>query len=96
MWLKISHLEWKSRRHRSKIAARVRYVSDQWLHWTRPHCGRELSAGERQRVEIICRLPQDLAIDHGRADRADPQEVAILFETSGKLRPKAQRFYTST
>ncbi|PUB18490.1 ABC transporter ATP-binding protein [Yoonia sediminilitoris] len=71
------------------IAARVRNVSEQYglpLDPDRTVGG--LSAGERQRVEIIRCLLQDpkLLIMDEPTSVLTPQEVAILFETLRKLR----------
>jgi general nucleoside transport system ATP-binding protein len=71
------------------IAARVRQVSDQYgLPLDPDRIVGELSAGERQRVEIIRCLLQDpkLLIMDEPTSVLTPQEVAILFETLRKLR----------
>ncbi|MBQ1203478.1 MAG: ABC transporter ATP-binding protein [Loktanella sp.] len=72
-----------------EIAARVRQVSDQYgLPLDPTRIVGELSAGERQRVEIIRCLLQDpkLLIMDEPTSVLTPQEVAILFETLRKLR----------
>lgn len=72
----------------SEIAARVRAVSDQYgLPLDPTRVVGELSAGERQRVEIIRCLLQDpkLLIMDEPTSVLTPQEVAILFETLRKL-----------
>ncbi|MEM9786955.1 MAG: ABC transporter ATP-binding protein [Pseudomonadota bacterium] len=72
----------------SEIAARVRVVSDQYgLPLDPSRIVGELSAGERQRVEIIRCLLQDpkLLIMDEPTSVLTPQEVAILFETLRKL-----------
>ena len=71
-----------------EIAARVRTVSDQYgLPLDPDRVVGELSAGERQRVEIIRCLLQDpkLLIMDEPTSVLTPQEVAILFETLRKL-----------
>ncbi|MEJ6404984.1 ABC transporter ATP-binding protein [Yoonia sp. 2307UL14-13] len=70
------------------IKARVREVSDQYgLPLDPDRIVGELSAGERQRVEIIRCLLQDpkLLIMDEPTSVLTPQEVAILFETLRKL-----------
>ena len=72
----------------SEIAARVRAVSDQYgLPLDPSRIVGELSAGERQRVEIIRCLLQDpkLLIMDEPTSVLTPQEVAILFETLRQL-----------
>lgn len=72
----------------AEIAARVRHVSDQYgLPLDPTRIVGELSAGERQRVEIIRCLLQDpkLLIMDEPTSVLTPQEVAILFETLRKL-----------
>ncbi|WP_341367212.1 ABC transporter ATP-binding protein [Yoonia sp. BS5-3] len=72
----------------SEIAARVRAVSDQYgLPLDPTRVVGELSAGERQRVEIIRCLLQDpkLLIMDEPTSVLTPQEVGILFETLRKL-----------
>lgn len=72
----------------SEIAAQVRAVSDQYgLPLDPTRIVGELSAGERQRVEIIRCLLQDpkLLIMDEPTSVLTPQEVAILFETLRKL-----------
>lgn len=72
----------------AEIAARVRSVSEQYGLPLDPHrIVGELSAGERQRVEIIRCLLQDpkLLIMDEPTSVLTPQEVAILFETLRKL-----------
>ncbi len=72
----------------SEIAARVLAVSDQYgLPLDPSRIVGELSAGERQRVEIIRCLLQDpkLLIMDEPTSVLTPQEVAILFETLRKL-----------
>ena len=70
------------------IAAQVRHVSDQYgLPLDPDRIVGELSAGERQRVEIIRCLLQDpkLLIMDEPTSVLTPQEVEILFETLRKL-----------
>ncbi|WP_296426497.1 ABC transporter ATP-binding protein [Yoonia sp.] len=70
------------------VAAQVRAVSDQYgLPLDPTRIVGELSAGERQRVEIIRCLLQDpkLLIMDEPTSVLTPQEVAILFETLRKL-----------
>lgn len=72
----------------AEIAARVRVVSDQYgLPLDPDRIVGELSAGERQRVEIIRCLLQDpkLLIMDEPTSVLTPQEVDILFETLRKL-----------
>jgi len=72
----------------AEIAARVRAVSDQYgLPLDPARVVGELSAGERQRVEIIRCLLQDpkLLIMDEPTSVLTPQEVRILFETLRKL-----------
>ncbi|PXW72544.1 nucleoside ABC transporter ATP-binding protein [Loktanella sp. PT4BL] len=72
----------------AEIAAQVRQVSDQYgLPLDPDRIVGELSAGERQRVEIIRCLLQDpkLLIMDEPTSVLTPQEVAILFETLRKL-----------
>jgi len=72
----------------AEIAARVRAVSDQYgLPLDPDRIVGDLSAGERQRVEIIRCLLQDpkLLIMDEPTSVLTPQEVAILFETLRKL-----------
>ena len=72
----------------AEIAARVRSVSDQYgLPLDPDRIVGELSAGERQRVEIIRCLLQDpkLLIMDEPTSVLTPQEVAILFETLRQL-----------
>ncbi|SFS21698.1 ABC transporter ATP-binding protein [Yoonia litorea] len=72
----------------AEIAARVRQVSDQYgLPLDPDRIVGELSAGERQRVEIIRCLLQDpkLLIMDEPTSVLTPQEVQILFETLRKL-----------
>ena len=72
-----------------RIAARVRTVSDQYgLPLDPARTVGDLSAGERQRVEIIRCLLQDpkLLIMDEPTSVLTPQEVAILFETLRLLR----------
>jgi simple sugar transport system ATP-binding protein len=72
----------------AEIAARVRSVSDQYgLPLDPDRIVGELSAGERQRVEIIRCLLQDpkLLIMDEPTSVLTPQEVTILFETLRKL-----------
>ena len=72
----------------AEIAARVRAVSDQYgLPLDPSRIVGELSAGERQRVEIIRCLLQDpkLLIMDEPTSVLTPQEVAILFETLRQL-----------
>jgi simple sugar transport system ATP-binding protein len=72
-----------------EIAARVRRVSDRYgLPLDPTRIVGELSAGERQRVEIVRCLLQDpkLLIMDEPTSVLTPQEVAILFETLRKLR----------
>ncbi|WP_108816489.1 ABC transporter ATP-binding protein [Loktanella sp. Alg231-35] len=72
----------------AEIAARVRHVSDQYgLPLDPDRIVGELSAGERQRVEIIRCLLQDpkLLIMDEPTSVLTPQEVNILFETLRKL-----------
>ena len=72
-----------------EIAAQVRQVSDQYgLPLDPTRIVGELSAGERQRVEIIRCLLQDpkLLIMDEPTSVLTPQEVAILFETLRRLR----------
>jgi simple sugar transport system ATP-binding protein len=72
----------------AEIAAQVRAVSDQYgLPLDPDRIVGELSAGERQRVEIIRCLLQDpkLLIMDEPTSVLTPQEVAILFETLRKL-----------
>ncbi len=71
------------------LAARVRAVSDQYgLPLDPDRTVGDLSAGERQRVEIIRCLLQDpkLLIMDEPTSVLTPQEVTILFETLRKLR----------
>ncbi len=71
-----------------EIAAQVRAVSDQYgLPLDPTRIVGELSAGERQRVEIIRCLLQDpkLLIMDEPTSVLTPQEVSILFETLRKL-----------
>ena len=71
-----------------EIAAQVRQVSDQYgLPLDPDRIVGDLSAGERQRVEIIRCLLQDpkLLIMDEPTSVLTPQEVAILFETLRKL-----------
>ena len=71
------------------LAARVRSVSDQYgLPLDPDRVVGDLSAGERQRVEIIRCLLQDpkLLIMDEPTSVLTPQEVEILFETLRKLR----------
>ncbi len=71
------------------LAARVRAVSDQYgLPLDPDRVVGDLSAGERQRVEIIRCLLQDpkLLIMDEPTSVLTPQEVTILFETLRKLR----------
>ncbi|MFA8441196.1 ABC transporter ATP-binding protein [Yoonia sp.] len=73
----------------AEIAAQVRTVSDQYgLPLDPDRIVGELSAGERQRVEIIRCLLQDpkLLIMDEPTSVLTPQEVDILFETLRKLR----------
>ncbi|MFO8125568.1 ABC transporter ATP-binding protein [Yoonia sp.] len=72
----------------AEIAAQVRSVSDQYgLPLDPDRIVGELSAGERQRVEIIRCLLQDpkLLIMDEPTSVLTPQEVDILFETLRKL-----------
>ena len=72
----------------TEIAAQVRAVSDQYgLPLDPDRIVGELSAGERQRVEIIRCLLQDpkLLIMDEPTSVLTPQEVDILFETLRKL-----------
>ncbi len=72
----------------AEIAAKVRSVSDQYgLPLDPTRIVGELSAGERQRVEIIRCLLQDpkLLIMDEPTSVLTPQEVDILFETLRKL-----------
>ncbi len=72
-----------------EIAARVRLVSDQYgLPLDPTRIVGELSAGERQRVEIVRCLLQDpkLLIMDEPTSVLTPQEVAILFDTLRRLR----------
>ncbi|MEY1554668.1 ABC transporter ATP-binding protein [Yoonia sp. R2331] len=72
-----------------ELAARVRAVSDQYgLPLDPDRTVGDLSAGERQRVEIIRCLLQDpkLLIMDEPTSVLTPQEVDILFETLRKLR----------
>ena len=72
----------------SEIEARVRTVSDQYgLPLDPTRVVGELSAGERQRVEIIRCLLQDpkLLIMDEPTSVLTPQEVTVLFETLRKL-----------
>ena len=72
----------------AKIAAQVRTVSDQYgLPLDPDRIVGELSAGERQRVEIIRCLLQDpkLLIMDEPTSVLTPQEVEILFETLRQL-----------
>ena len=72
----------------AEIAAQVRAVSDQYgLPLDPDRIVGELSAGERQRVEIIRCLLQDpkLLIMDEPTSVLTPQEVTILFETLRKL-----------
>ncbi len=72
----------------AEIAARVRKVSDQYgLPLDPDRIVGELSAGERQRVEIIRCLLQDpkLLIMDEPTSVLTPQEVDILFETLRQL-----------
>lgn len=72
----------------AEIAARVRAVSDQYgLPLDPDRIVGELSAGERQRVEIIRCLLQDpkLLIMDEPTSVLTPQEVDILFETLRQL-----------
>ncbi len=72
----------------AEIAAQVRAVSDQYgLPLDPDRIVGELSAGERQRVEIIRCLLQDpkLLIMDEPTSVLTPQEVAILFETLRQL-----------
>ncbi len=71
-----------------EVAARVRAVSDQYgLPLDPDRIVGDLSAGERQRVEIIRCLLQDpkLLIMDEPTSVLTPQEVEILFETLRKL-----------
>ncbi|EAQ04339.1 sugar ABC transporter, ATP-binding protein [Pseudooceanicola batsensis HTCC2597] len=71
------------------LAARIREVSDQYGLPLDPwRVVGDLSAGERQRVEIIRCLLQDpkLLIMDEPTSVLTPQEVDILFETLGKLK----------
>ena len=73
----------------SALAQRVREVSDQYgLPLDPDRIVGDLSAGERQRVEIIRCLLQDprLLIMDEPTSVLTPQEVDILFETLRKLR----------
>lgn len=73
----------------AEIAAQVRAVSDQYgLPLDPDRVVGELSAGERQRVEIIRCLLQDpkLLIMDEPTSVLTPQEVGILFETLRKLK----------
>ncbi|EBA13401.1 ABC transporter ATP-binding protein [Roseobacter sp. CCS2] len=73
----------------AEIAAQVRNVSDQYgLPLDPDRVVGELSAGERQRVEIIRCLLQDpkLLIMDEPTSVLTPQEVDILFETLRQLR----------
>lgn len=72
----------------SEVSARVRTVSDQYgLPLDPMRTVGDLSAGERQRVEIIRCLLQDpkLLIMDEPTSVLTPQEVDILFETLRKL-----------
>lgn len=72
----------------SEVAAQVRKVSDQYgLPLDPDRVVGDLSAGERQRVEIIRCLLQDpkLLIMDEPTSVLTPQEVEILFETLRKL-----------
>ncbi|MEM8538325.1 MAG: ABC transporter ATP-binding protein [Pseudomonadota bacterium] len=72
----------------AEIAAQVRAVSDQYgLPLDPDRIVGDLSAGERQRVEIIRCLLQDpkLLIMDEPTSVLTPQEVAILFDTLRKL-----------
>ncbi len=72
----------------AQIAAQVRAVSDQYgLPLDPDRVVGDLSAGERQRVEIIRCLLQDpkLLIMDEPTSVLTPQEVTILFETLRKL-----------
>lgn len=72
----------------NEVAARVRAVSDQYgLPLDPMRTVGELSAGERQRVEIIRCLLQDpkLLIMDEPTSVLTPQEVEILFDTLRKL-----------
>ena len=72
----------------SEVAARVRAVSDQYgLPLDPMRTVGDLSAGERQRVEIIRCLLQDpkLLIMDEPTSVLTPQEVDILFQTLRKL-----------
>ena len=73
----------------ARLAARVRDVSEQYgLPLDPDRVVGDLSAGERQRVEIIRCLLQDpkLLIMDEPTSVLTPQEVQILFETLRKLR----------
>ena len=73
----------------SEVAASVRRVSEQYgLPLDPDRTVGDLSAGERQRVEIIRCLLQDpkLLIMDEPTSVLTPQEVGILFETLRKLR----------
>jgi ABC-type uncharacterized transport system ATPase subunit len=73
----------------SQLAARIREVSESYgLPLSPDRTVGDLSAGERQRVEIIRCLLQDpkLLIMDEPTSVLTPQEVAILFETLNKLR----------
>jgi general nucleoside transport system ATP-binding protein len=81
-----------------QLSARIREVSETYGLPLDP--GRlvgDLSAGERQRVEIIRCLLQDpkLLIMDEPTSVLTPQEVGILFETLRKLSTKAPRSSTS-
>lgn len=72
-----------------QLAARIREVSQSYgLPLSPERTVGDLSAGERQRVEIIRCLLQDpkLLIMDEPTSVLTPQEVAILFETLNKLR----------
>lgn len=72
-----------------QLAARIREVSESYgLPLSPDRTVGDLSAGERQRVEIIRCLLQDpkLLIMDEPTSVLTPQEVAILFETLNKLR----------
>ncbi len=73
----------------NQLAARIREVSQSYgLPLSPDRTVGDLSAGERQRVEIIRCLLQDpkLLIMDEPTSVLTPQEVAVLFETLNKLR----------